>query len=441
MRVTLGLGLGPRQSTSTSVSSLPLRTVVTQNRVNSGAETRAGADSQITRYFYVIGQDCSSISVSLNGWYQAGSAGAGGEVNVPNTVHIQKISAVYNSVNAPAAWAGSRTFNLTSGAVDQKSDEIAASAFGVPKFTKGDILEIRCHSKVDAAGVGVIPYTVVKANDYTGQTQQVVWFLSSDYTVDNIDGTGAITFKGSGTLQTRTNGLRPMIWGRPISDEASFVVVGDSIAESVNDNLSYAAGASTVDPIRLHGAGYMQRAMRDTSNTVASMKPCLNLARSSARSYDFIGSNVKSKQLYKYARFGIDELGTNDPVAANLQTYLPTIWADMRNAGIEAIIRTKYGPKTMSTDSWATEVNQTYFDATWQSGGDIELMEAWFDTKLADHTVDYVLDTSSIRGTDPFKWKVDGVTVNYTAADTTHPSARGHEFLAINLRTILNLLS
>ncbi|HOO50579.1 MAG TPA: hypothetical protein PLK94_04735 [Alphaproteobacteria bacterium] len=442
MSITTGLGLANRYSILNSSSPLPLRTVVTQNRVQAGTETRGGADSQITRYFVVFGQDCSSICLSLNGWTQSGSGGAGGEINVPNSVHVQKIAVVYNSTNAPATWSGSRTFEITSGAVDQKSDEIPASAFGVSKFTKGDILELRCHTKVDVAGVDVIPYTAAKVNDYTGQTQQTTLFLSTDYTVDNIDGTGVITFTGAGSLQTRSNGFRPMVWGRPLVDQPSFVVVGDSIAESVNDNATYAMGTGlSTDPIRIHGVGYMQRAMRDTSNTTASLKPCLNLARSSAASFHFTGSNVKSKQLYKYARFGIDELGTNDPDNATIQTHVATIWSDMRAAGIEKIIRTDLCVRTTSTDNWTTEANQTYLDARWQSGGEIEDLRTWFDTKLADNTIDYILDTTSVKGTDPFKWKVDGSTANYTAADSTHPSSRGHEFLAIDLRTLLNTIS
>ena len=434
----LGFGVTAPQGVQAVVSVpppsiMPLRTVVTQNRILSGDEFQSGKDRQCFRYPYVIACDCTELVVSNNAWCLSGT----GEAAVANGFSVLEMSLEANGVIVPVLYNGLRSKSLASGDVDVQSDAVFPASFGLTEFAQGDVVWIKGIIAVSSAGQR-IPYTVTKATDQSGG--QAAWWDSGVATVSSTDVTGVYTISG-GTFSSRATGYRPMVFGRPVTDGPSFVAVGDSIGESVNDD-SYLMTTGT--PIRLHGFGFIQRAMRLNDNS--SLLPCLNLSRSASRSFD-VSAGTRAKQFYKYARFGIDEYGTNNMPAAGtslvaLKSSLQVTWADMRAAGIEKIIRTKFLPRCDSTDSWTTIANQSYLSA-WAPGASSDQMNLWFETELGAATIDYLVEMSGCRAvSDPLKWKTDTpeITTKFTAADNTHPSGRGHEFLAEELRPILRSL-
>lgn len=415
----------PGQGSGSAPAAMPLRTIVTNNRGNIGIESRPARNACVTRWVYVVAADASEIVISTNAF---GITGGDTEFVVPNDFTILEQSLEYGGVVAPVPYGGGRSRLVLSGAVDVQSDPVPASAFGAAKFAKGDQIWVK--SKISLAYDGALATTIEARSSIANQ--QVQWYDSAATTTTATDSTGAYT-AATGVLDAnRPAGYRPLVFGRPMTDGPSFIAVGDSIGQSTSDGSN---------PFPIHGAGFIQRAMRDTAG--GSLLPCLNLARSASTSLA-VSAGTRSKQLYKYARFGIDEYGTNDMSLATLQPRLSTIWSDMRAAGIEKIIRTKFLPRTSSTDNWATTANQTYnSDGKWQAGADADLMNTWFEAELSAGRIDYLIGMNSVSdlgvGGDRWKWIVNGAA-QYVNADSTHPNGTGHELMAVELRPVLRSL-
>lgn len=104
------------------------------------------------------------------------------------------------------------------------------------------------------------------------------------------------------------------------------------------------------------------------------------------------------------------------------------------------IIRTKLLPRTNSTDSWTTDgANQTY-QTNWGAASYSSQFNTWVDARLADTSVDAVVDANALRAADPLKFVVNG-TANYATNDGTHPSPTTHELLAVELRAKIAAIS
>jgi hypothetical protein len=427
--VMLGFTAPPRSTQSAgSFVPAPLRTGVTNNRIFTGSESRT-LPACFTRWQYVVAADASEMRLSNNGW----KLETGGEQDVGNDFTIADQSIEIGGVTVPVTYSGGRSLVVTNGGLDIQSDAISPASFGLSKFDYGTVLWIKTRISL-ASSAHHIPYSsenVGSTNSGGASGSQVSWYDPANTTVSSTDTAGVYTTTGT-SPSTRVSGYRSIIWSRFVNDGKSFVTVGDSIAQNINDGGT---------PYSVHGGGYVQRSMHSATGT--DLLPNLNLARSGSGSGAIVGSNTKIRQLYKYARLGIDEYGTNNMDTTTLRTDLQAIWSHMRAAGIEKIVRMKYLPRTTSTDSWATESNQTYRSGgKWQTGGDADLNNQWFDT-LVPSTLDVVVATTTAQaaadGGDAWKWRVNG-TANYVNSDDTHPDSDGHEFIATTLRPVLRSL-
>lgn len=421
----LGLGLGLRGTYSPSVTVNPLRVVTTQNRVNSNTEGQTGLTRQVVRWAYIMGTDANTICVGTHMWRQGTSTSP----DNANGLEILGAAIEANGTHAALSWSSAPNKALLGGDNGTISDEIPASAFGLAYFAKGSTIWFRAILEVPAAGL--IPFTVATIDNTSGN--QVGWYNPSNTTPSTIYATGAITATGT-AFTARTAGFRPLILGRPLTDGASFLAVGDSIGEIVNDNV----GSTT-------GGGFIQRSMRNAAST--DFRPCINFSRNGAAASAFRGTNTKWTTWLQYVTYAIDELGTNtlgtSPSGSNLttlQSQEAEIWASMRSGNVRGIIRTCLLPRTSATsDNYTTEAGQT-INAGWGSGEFSDQFNAWLATKLADDTIDYLIDPISVRGVNPFKWVVNGVN-NYATADGTHPqqnasTSQGHELIATDVRAV-----
>lgn len=422
----LGFSAPPRpmQTGSGVLPVIPLRTVVTNNRVLTGSEARSET-AVYSRWQYIIASAADQLCVSNNGW----KLEQGGEQNNANDFTIVDQSIEIGGVVVPVTYSGGRSILVAAGAVDIKSDMLSPSAFGLSEFAYGT--QVYMKTKISLASSGLaVPYTAETIQ--SGLGQQAAWYNTANTAVSSTDTAGSYTYTGTAPA-ARTAAYRPMILGRPLVDGTSFVTVGDSIAMNFNDSGS---------PYQVHGGGYVQRSMRSSINT--DFLPNLNLARSASPPSAIIGTNTKTRQFYKYARYAIDEYGTNNMNTGAMRTDLQTIWSQLRTEGVQKIVRMKFLPRTTSTDSWTTEANQTYRnDGNWQNGAAADLNNQWFDTLIAGGTLDVVVDaanaTAYADGGDRWKWRVNG-TANYSNADDTHPNSTGHELVAITLRPVLRSL-
>ncbi len=429
---------------STTPAIQPLRTVVTQNRINSGAEAQAGKDRQCFRWKYYIACDCTELIASFDGWQMTGT----GEQKLTNAYGIAGVAFEgINGTTVIAEFSGSQSKTINAGDVDIQTDPLYPSDFGLAGsyFPAGTEVWVRGIATLTTAG-HVLPYTPAANSHITGQ-QSAWWDSTNPSTTESdvlnqIGEKGVFTITGQ-TFSNRTTGVRAKVFGRPVSDSSvrSCVAIGDSIAETMNDG---ATDIPNNNALKIHGLGFVQRSTRETDNTGAI--PMLNLARSSTRSYDVSGG-TRTKQYYKYARYGIDEYGTNNMPAhgaslTDLQDSLKINWADMKTAGVEKIIRTEYLCKCTSTDNFMTVANQTV-DANWTVGSAPELMNAWFVDEVTEGRIDVVLDTSTVKdGSNVYKWGTNTPEniANYMAADTVHPAYRGHEAIAVVLRHVIRNL-
>ena len=153
----LGFTVPPRCISGTVSSPpaiLPLRTVVTQNRVQSGSEGRAAKNRQCFRYPFVVASASSELRLSHQGWILSGT----GEANMANGYTVLEISLEANGVVVPVTYDGGRSRTVAAGDVDSQSDSILPSSFGLSQFGYGSIIWIKGIISVATAGES-IPYT------------------------------------------------------------------------------------------------------------------------------------------------------------------------------------------------------------------------------------------------------------------------------------------
>lgn len=416
--------LRDRASSGGGSTVVPLRVVETQGRVATSRNNNAGIDRFAFRFPYLIGADASAIVASFSNWYLDVSS----VLDTGNDFTILELSAHSpTGVVVPMTYSGGRSELVANGTTDVKSDEILATAFsGFTKLTRGEIWWLKGIVSVPSLG-GYVPYTTITTAEYSG-TQQV-GYSNAATTPSSTDAAGQYTV-ASGAAFTTINVPRPILLGRPLSDGKSYFVVGDSIADGQGDD-------ATANGI--YGRGFLARAM---SNYGANPYPCLIAAKPGAESLAFSSSTAKWGALAAYGKYAIDELGTNDvttavPVATT-QSRLSSVWSTIAAQGASRIYRTDLICRTTSTDSWATAANQTAASG-WGSGEARDQLNAWFATKVSDSTLYQILTMNSLKdGTDNHKWKTDGVTANYLNADISHPTRRGHGYLASEVRTFID---
>lgn len=410
----VGLGIGDN---GTGGSSPVLRTVVTQNRQFSGAEALS-RNRQCSRWPFVIATETSSICAQLRG----ATSSSSGEDPIANDFTVIEACIECNGVASPIFFGGLRSKTVTSADAEILSDEIVASAFGLSTFPVGTTIWFKGIIGVASAGM-VIPYAQVSRGAVSNS--QAHWWDTSTSTVSATDVTGPYTVLSGAGFSVRSNGFRPILLGRPLVDGRSFIGSGDSIMEEVSD------GTNT---FQIHGLGFFQRSMHD--GTGNDLIPSINISRSGANAA-VVGPYAL--ELAKYARYAVDENGTNGPLPlATLQSAEIALWTALRGKGVEKIIRTKITPRTTSTDAYLTEANQSYLNADYTPpSGQYPLFNSWLDTKLADATIDNLVEMTAVRGADVWKWRVNGINTNYVNADQVHPNSTGHEFMATDLRPVL----
>lgn len=253
---------------------------------------------------------------------------------------------------------------------------------------------------------------------------------------DPANGPGTKDFAGSvpsiSGQSARTRGLPVVFLGRYTEPGHLAVIgIGDSILDGSGD------GSSSYGTIG--GFGFFNRAATDEDgkNAIAMF----NLTRHGATAGGWQKSgNVRQPHFLKYANVVVEEYGTNDLGSSgggNVETIknrLQYIWTQCRDAGVEKIVRTQLMPRTSSTDQWATKENQTP-NNNWGADGSRDELNAFFEAKLADGTLDVVLPTLSVIAdpTADYVWLTDGEPKHVTS-DGTHLNKNGNAMLAPVLR-------
>lgn len=375
------------------------------------------------RYKVIIGSDnFTSLRLLFQGTYQDAS----GDVNLGNDVAIE--ACAFEKETGGAAYTqvffgGSLTGTVPNGTSEYLSDPILPSAFGLAKFTRGEVYWIRVLCSVDATGKG-FPVANFSASSATGGSS--LRYNPATCAFGAVYGTGNSVYTnpgGGGPTDYNFDGaFNPLVIGTPEGTAGKYVVgIGDSIVQERDDTAPGGAGWYK---------GFFMRSLVNSDFTTNPIAGCNFGFSGTSASMWAVNPRTHSEYLLKYANVGVEEFGTN------LADYSgsATIWALLKGKGYK-VIRTKLLTTTTSTDGWATTVNQTKV-AAWTSPSGNRIV---FNNDVAaqagtlyDTFVDFDVD---VLGTDRDLWKAPGYT-----ADGIHPTSLAHELMAVRMRTAIAAL-
>lgn len=406
----LRLGLGLTAGAGAGGGGPVLRIAATLGRI-SGANADGGNDGtntqQVTRTVHRTGKypvkDMRLVvaNFKLLGVSPFGEAGVGNAITYQTAIE-------YGGANTFATWDGT-----SSKSVPDKS------------MSTSDIIR-----DMDAAQMFYVRNYLVVASAANKWPRAQTVTQNSQYAKK---GTNLLaTFQATGAISgTPQDGPNPPIALLGLVDRASIAVVytGDSIADNTGD-------LTTID---VDGTvGFIGRGL---VNVNGFNLPHSKLSRSGETQFALADptKNALRLSLFQYATHFIDEAGTNDitngRTFAQIQADCLTVWSNARAAGIQKIYRTTIIPRTTSTDSWATTTNQTPI-ANFAVGGIRDQLNAWFVTKLADGTIDGIIDVNAdcadVTATD--RWRVNLGAGNNTA-DGTHPASPLHTIMAARVNS------
>lgn len=365
--------------------------VATRSRISDTADlTRT---QMMSRSVHIASETISRVKIAIPNWYSIGSS--------------------------PYADTGTGTT-----ASVKASIEYPAGTFNQLKFS--------------GSTTGSIPDKTTLVSDYINLTTVIpagatffvrIYFLNSGgifYVVNNGDsaagggievGTTGITDKtASGTVSSSGSNIVPVAiigW----TQKPSIVLIGDSRCVGLND---------TVDGNLNTG---------EFAKSLGTQYGYIMNCRQSDLGFRFLvtANDYLRQDLLKYASHVVDGYGYNDiwifnNTAAQLLTtklsLLSLIHTKAPNAKIYGIT---IGPRTTSSDSWATTANQTVFNGT------SEANRVAFNAIVrsvnfgADGFFDVADGNESAR--DSGKWQVDGTANKYTS-DGVHESAFANTIIA-----------
>ena len=373
---------------------------------------------------FYIPYDMDYLVLSDNTWWHTATSTGG----LGNTLTVVERSVVSEDLGygVQVTWDGNNSVTIKDGYADRHSDKIYPSSFGLSKFSAGTILYIKSIESVPIAG-NYYPITGPYTVSAIGLNTQTATYDPAVTTPSSVLESGKFTVTGT-ALTNLTYAYRPFVLGKPsVSGQKSIMGLGDSI--------TYGSGDTSVTNI--HRWGYFQRAIQQGGNYLAS----INNGRNSITAAN---TNIFTywRFFLRYSNIAVVALGTNDMSgavsAATLQARLQDTWSIIRQSRVSNIIELPLITKASSTDGYLTTINQT-IDTNWLTVPDE--VNTWLDTKVADNTIEAVIDRSGIvDSVEPYKWGVDGVTTHLYNSDTVHPNANGCVVLGTATRSALDAL-
>ncbi|NIJ89434.1 lysophospholipase L1-like esterase [Xanthomonas campestris] len=407
-------------------ASQALRYASSGNVVHNGGETQNRRGVQI-RWPYVLGSgDLTELRILLDNWRLAYSTNQ--MINAGNTLPIQGASLEIGGVVRPITFGGQQSTTLSDGANDVTSDALVPADFGLQSFARGSLAYVKLLVMFDSASASFLCNSSARAVSQSGA--RVAWFDPTVTTSSDVYAAGQWSATGT-AVASRSNGYVPKLIGRHAAAAKVWITLGDSISQGTGDN-----GSTN----RVAGLGWMSRATRDAADTDASQVAYMSMAVHGSASTLPV-ADARFATLAKYATHATVMYGTNDignsgngTTLAVMQSRLGAVYSLLRNNGIQKILAGHLLPRTTSTDSWATEANQTYSGGAggWDGTGIPAQLNAWLTSQVGTG-VDAIQHWQSIRGSDELKWLVNG-SANYGTTDGTHPTTVAYGLMATDIR-------
>lgn len=406
-----------------------LLSVAVENRTLAGQLAMTTRTRAVIRCPIIIGSGAvDSLVLSDMGYWRD----VGGIVNAPNSMTIVSAAIENGVTSAPVYKGASRTWVVTPGMHDSQSDLFYASSLGLSNFAVGSVLWLKMEVSFSAT-----TQQMLISNRLTTQlagTQCGLFDPGSTTLVNGVDGVGAFTVSGT-ALSNQSFFYAPMVLGYFTSSIIPKVLFfsGDSISAGTGDG-SFPAG----------GGGFCQRAVYNGgTDPIAS----INTAKGSSTG---AGANSATNDVVfkwsDYCTIGYDENGTNDfsstgtgVTPAQMITITQLAATKMQGFGVLKRIRSKLLMITSSTDSWATDANQT-ITGSWGPGGNIDT----FNNSLASLVpayYDVIVNLNAPRSlTNAYKWASVGSGQSLSTIDGIHPTAAYHALMAADLRATIDAI-
>jgi hypothetical protein len=373
---------------------------------NPSQSPKSHADSQTraSRSTYLIEQDLDSISIlAVNR-----QATSNQEDGPGNSKTIQKVSAEYDGVAAPAYFDGTRILVQADDAAPVLTDEISPATFGAAYFEAGKRIAIKAIDNTPSKGDNFV--VTVKGHDYYtvyGESQaQMSLYDSAVDTVSDIDLPGKYTFTAGSANSTPNFQSEFMLLGRPrrLKKMSAFFLF-DSIGTAYAYNIPDLVGTS-IPAARIAVPGMYIQSFNNQDNWL---------------------------DLLPYATDIVIGGGTNDARGFTVAPVDPTLFIsyfDTLLAKIQAnapegtrIHIIPLMAETTSSDQFLTKANQT-LDPTWPDLADA--LDTWIDDKIASGDIYGKIDVSPLLDpTDRHYWRTNGVDINLFTKDGYHPNSDG----------------
>jgi len=391
-----------------------LRTASVDNHVPTSLNTTSGTALTFLSRFRLklggTGYDCSSLQLDFPNFQ--GIVGATGNALNITGCYLERVTGVSESVQVKVG--GSGTFTVADGASGTVlSDAILPSAFtNLSTFPANMEFYVRVQGTVASAGMKIPGAR--QAETYTSTTGFGRIYDPAAVSFSAVSGTGAIS-KLSGTDPGQlTVSYCPVLVGNFVTgDPVTNFHLGDSIIEGTQ-NLGQTGTFLTLCALNLG-------------------IPRIEMARGGSSQLEAENSNSYWNPYLKYCRVLWDEMGTNNQ---NATLSHASYWNYFRKTALgDKIVRIGLFPKASSTDSFATEANQTIV-RPYPTAYPDRINLAWLAYGPSQGGTDYNIDPQSIRGTNKGKWWTDG-TAFYGTPDGTHPSTNSTTALQSEVQPLM----
>lgn len=415
----------------TASADQPLRVVGTGGRMATGSyTTSATATSFWQRTAHKLGGPVAELDIGFMNW----AFGDSGEVanTSPIAIHHAWVERVSTGQVVPLTFSGQRELVMPAGDTNAFwiADAIPSSVWTNSAPARDELFWVHAKGNIGVGG---------KIYQGTPST-----FSGSKFVVyDPANDPGSADFAGTVPAITGANARQtalPMLFLGRFTGPGHLAVIG------IGDSILFGLGDTSNPTPVITGFGFLDRAALDVngSNTIATM----NLARSGEAAGDWLSSHVRQSKILAFANVAVEEFGTNDIGAdggsANvtlISNRLESVWAALRTAGVQRIVRTRLLPRTASaTTNWISLADQTP-NPGWSAGGARDQINAMIGASLTNGKLDAIAETlSAVRDpSDDHYWLSNGAN-DYMTADGTHPRPAAYALLAPPLRnTLLSL--
>lgn len=348
-RLGIGIGIGIGGGGGGAPAVIPVQLVGTGgelNQTNSAATTSTNVKRVARRRVFLGNADVSEIQFWWAGWTVGTDTG---EANIPNDIAMRQHMEVNGtSVNVP--------FNGSTNAVDFNpgdnliSDAVLPASFGLSVFPRG--LEFYIVTEQEVAEGEIFPtlFTSAYGSAVPGEA-----YLRADTAATTKIGTNGPLSTGGGWVAGNEVWAPFAILGKPVTPMMAVGVIGASIEHGVGSAL-------TGDGNNASGGGFCRKALAAVGGSIHI--PYVSMARPSEKASTYVSSSANRKLLYPYITHAVCGHGGNDysagaTLAANIASNR-SIHAGIRTGNPDChISRLELYVKTDSTDSWATQGNQT----------------------------------------------------------------------------------